>query len=223
MGLSEGSPIQDPILRVTLDTIFGESRYWSGAKSSTEQTMNLSRSWPLTPRLVVMLSNNVGNNVGMGVVQNQPPPNVIPIAPPYDIQKSYFHDLPKTHYNVTCNPPLSPATTYMLNEPIATFTLEHHRLLREYEETNRLDGPNIDTRIKDLITFQISKLTEEQSVRVNVLLLDHCDNNIVFITAKSLWRALRRYAREGLMDSREDKGAGFEILEQKLAERNRIM
>jgi Protein of unknown function (DUF4238) len=211
MELSEGSPIQDPILRLTFDTMFGESRYWTGTQSSTERTLNLSRSWPLTPRLVVILSNNVG------VVQNQFSPGAIHTAPPYDIQKSYLHDLPKTRYTVTWNPPLSPATIHMFSEPIATFTLKHHRLRREFEEMNKLDGRNIDTRVKDLLHFQISRLTEEQSVRVNVLLLDHCDINVVFITARSLQRALRRYAREGFMRAREDGGVSFEKLEQKLA------
>ena len=80
-----------------------------------------------------------------------------------------------------------------------------------------MDGTNIDTRVKDLITFQISKLTEEQSIRVNALLLDHCGSNIVFVTAKSLREAVRRYARTGRLDAREDRGVGIQILERKLA------
>ena len=211
MGVSEGSPIQDPVLQLTLDTMFGESQYWAGTQSSTERTLNLTRSWPLTPRLLVMLSNDV-------LVQNQPPPNGNPTELPYDIQQSYFHDLPRPHHAITCNPPLSPATSYMLSAPIATFTQQHHRLRREFEEMNKLDGKIIDTRIKDLFTFQISELTETQCARVNVLLLDHCDTNIVFITTRSLRRCLRRYAMEGRMGTREDRGVGFQVLEQKLAE-----
>ena len=212
MGVSEGSPIQDPILQLTLDTMFGDSQYWKGSQSGTEGTLNLSRSWPLTPRLLVVLSN-----INMGPVQNPLSPSEHPNLPPYDIQKSYLHDLPVTRHAVTCNPPLSPATSFMLSAPIATFTPEHHQLHREYQEMYRLDGKHVDTRIKDVLTFQISKLTEEQSVRVNVLVLDHCDTNIVFTTTTSLRRALRRYTWEGRMDTREDRGAGFQILEQKLA------
>ena len=211
MDVSEGSPIQDPVLQLTLDAVFGESRYWAGTQSSTERTLNLSRSWPLTPRLLVMLSNEV-------LVRNQGSPNGNATEPPYDIHQSYFHDLSRTLDAVTCNPPLSPATSYMLNAPIATWTQEHHQLRREFEDTNRLDGKIIDTRIKDLLAFRISRLTEDQSARVNVLLLDHCDTNIVFITTKSLRRALRRYAKEGRMGTREDRGVSFQILDQKLAE-----
>jgi hypothetical protein len=211
MGLSEGSPIQDPILCLTLDTMFGESRYWTGTQSSTEGTLNHSLSWPLTPRLLVMLSNNV---VGIGPDQLSPNGDASELS--YDLQRSYFHDLPKTRNAVTCHPPLSPAASYMLSAPIATFTEEHHRLLRELQDMNILDGKNVNTRVKDLITVQISELTEEQCARVNVLLLDHCDNTIVFITAKSLRRALRRYAREGRMRTGEESGVSFEILERKL-------
>jgi len=210
MGVSEGSPIQDPILRLTLDTMFGESRYWTGAQSSTERTLCLSRSWALTPRLLVLLSN-------VGLAQNQLSLNGIPTEPPYNIQESYFHDLQKIQSAVTCNPPLSTAASYMLSAPIVTFTQEHHRLQREFEQENRLDGKNIDTRVKDLITFQITKLTEEQSIRVNALLLDHCGSNIVFVTAKSLREAVRRYARSARLDAREDRGVGIQILERKLA------
>jgi len=211
MGLLEGSPIQDPILRLTLDTMFGESRYWTGTQSSTEGTLNLTRSWPLTPHLLVIFSNHLGG------MQHQLSPNGDPTEPPYGIQPSYFYDLPKMHDAVTCNPPLSAATNYMLSAPIATFTQEHHRLRREFEEMNKLDGKDIDTRIKDLLTFQIGELTEEQCVRVNVLILDHGDTSIVFITARSLWRALKRYAGEGRFCSRADRGVGFQMLERKLA------
>ena len=90
----------------------------------------------------------------------------------------------------------------MLSAPMTRFTQEHHRLRREFEEMKKLDGQNIDTRVKDSLKFQISELTEEQSVQVNVLLLDHCDTDVVFITTKSLRRALsatgRVLARAGL-------------------------
>jgi hypothetical protein len=212
MGLSEGSPIEDPILMLTLDTMFGESRVWTGVQSDTSGTLNLSRSWPLTPRLLVILLIN-----NSGLVHEQPSPNENPPERPYDIQKSYFYDLPKTANDIMCNPPLSPATIHMLNAPIATFTQKHHWLRQEFEEMNKLDGKEIDTRVRDLLTFQISELTEEQCVRVNVLLLDHGDVNIVFITAKSLQRALKRYMREGRIRSRADRGVSFQILEQRLA------
>ena len=210
MGVSEGSPIQDPILQLTLDTIYGESRHWTGTQNGAEGALSLSRSWALTPRLLVVLSNDIIN-------QNQLSPNENPTEMPYDIQQSYFHDLPKTFHEITCNPPLSRAASHMFNAPVATFTQEHHRLRREFEEMSRLDGQIIDARVKDVLTFQIGKLTEDQSARVNVLLLEHCDTNIVFITPKSLQRALRRYAREGRTGTREDGGVSFQILEQKLA------
>ena len=40
-------------------------------------------------RLLVVLSNDI-------MAQNQLSPNVNPTERPYDIQQSYFHDLPKT-------------------------------------------------------------------------------------------------------------------------------
>ena len=210
MGVSEGSPIQDPILQLTLDTIYGESRHWTGTQDGAEGVLSLSRCWAFTPRLLVVLSNDI-------IAQNQLSPNENSTEMPYDIQQSYFHDLPKALYEITCNPPLSPAASHMFNAPVATFTQEHHRLRREFEEMSRLDGQIIDARIKDVLTFQVGKLTEDQSARVNVLLLEHCDTNIVFITAKSLRRALRRYAREGRMGTRGDGGVSFQILEEKLA------
>lgn len=211
MGLSEGSPIQDPILLLTLDTMFGESQFWTGVQSGTSGTLNLTRSWPLTPRLLVILINN------LELAQEQLSPNENPAERPYNVQKSYFHDLPKTVNDVTCNPPLSLAASHMLTAPIATFTQEHHRLRREFEEMNKLDGKDIDTRVKDLLIFQIGKLTEEQCSRVNVLLLDHGDINIVFINAESLRRALKRFKGEGRIRLRADRGVGFQILERKLA------
>lgn len=211
MGLSEGSPIYDPILQLTLDTMFGESQYWTGTQSGTSRVLSLSRSWPLTPRLLVILINH------FDLIQEQPSPNENPIERPYDMKKSYFYDLPKTVHDVTSNPPLSPATCHMLNAPIETFTQEHHRLREELNTMNKLDGKYIDTRVRDLFKCQIGQLTEEQCVRVNVLILDHSDINIVFITAKSLRRALKRYTREGRIRSRADRGVGFQILERELA------
>ena len=211
MGLSEGSPIQNPILQLTLDTMLGGSQYWTGAQSGTSGVLSLSRSWPLTPRLLVILINH------FDLIQEQLSPNKNPTERPYDIQKSYFYDLPKTVHDVTSIPPLSPATSHMLNAPIETFTQEHYRLREELDTMNKLDGKYIDTRVRDLLKCQIGELTEEQCVRVNVLLLDDCDINIVFITAKSLRRALKRYTREGRIRSRADRGVGFQILERDLA------
>ena len=208
MGLSEGSPIQDPILRLTLDTVFGESQYWTGTQSGTSGVLNLSRSWPLTPRLLVILISH------FDLVQEQLSPNESSTNRPYNIQKSYFCDLPRIVHDVTSNPPLSAATNYMLSAPIETFTQEHHRLRQELDEMNKLDGRDIDTRVKDLLRCQIGELTEQQCARVNVLLLDHGGINIVFITPKSLRRALKRYTREGRTRS---WAVGFQILERKLA------
>ena len=211
MGLSEGSPIQDPVLRLTLNTLFGESQYWTGSQSSSSGALNLSRSWPLTPRLLVILISH------FDLIQEQRSPNESPTDRPYNMQKSYFGDLPRTVHDVTSNPPLSAATSYMLSASIETFTPEHHRLRQELDKMNKLDGKEIDTRVRDLFKCQIGELTEEQCARVNVLLLDHGGINIVFITPKSLRRALRRYTREGRTGSRADRGVGFQILERKLA------
>ena len=210
MGLFEGSPIINPILRMQMDTLCEKPRWRPGVQGPTEGVITLTRSWPLTPRLVVMLRNRVLSEEQFSLAHGQRPHS-------HDLMPSYYHDFPRTPAAITYNPLLSPATRRMMSG--SSPTEEDMRLRREFQEENKLDGQIINTRLKDTLKFQISTVNEDQAARVNVLLLKHCTGMINFISPSSLRKSLKCYSNEYrgiIMGPGGNRETRFESLDRKL-------
>jgi len=207
MGLFEGSQIMDPTLRLLEEAMFGKARWRPGVQGFPEGVLNLTRSWPLTPRLVVMLRHKFLSKEQPSLAQGVRPQS-------YDYMPSYYHDFPRTSAVVRYNPLLSPATRRMMS---GSRTEEDMRLGCELEIENKLDGRIINTRLKDTLKFQISTLNEDQAARVNVLLLEHCKGVINFIDPSSLRKSLKRYAEDRRLVAVVNwGGTRFKSLDRKL-------
>ena len=205
MGLFEGSPILDPVVLMTLYKMFGVPR-WRPGVQPTEPSVTLTRSWPLTPRLVVMLRNRILTEEAFALEQGLSPQT-------RDVMPSYFHDFPRLMAKVTYNPLLSAATRSMMS---GSRTEEHDELRREFGEENKLDGKCINSRIKDTLKFPISTLNEDQAARINVLMLEHCDGVISFISPSSLRKSLKRYVEDRRIVIRRNRDSRFKSLDRKL-------
>ena len=205
MGLSDQSPYLNPIARMQMDKMFGVPK-WRPGVQPVEPTINLTRSWPLTPNLVVMLRHRMLSEEASDLARGIRPQT-------HDFMQSYFHDFPRLGSKVTYNPPLSAATTRMMS---GSRTEEDERLKREFAEENKLDGKCINSRLKDTLKFQISTLNEDQAARINVLMLEHCDGVISFISASSLRKSLKRYVEDRRIVIRRDRDTRFKSLDRKL-------
>jgi len=205
MGLFEGSTIIDPIMRARVGAIL-HPRWRPGVEGPNECFITLTRSWPLTPRLVVMLRHKILTEEQFALAQGLRPQS-------RDFMQSYFHDLPRTMAAVTYNPVLSSATRAMRSGAQGEV---YERLLREFEEENKLDGQIINSRLKDTLKFQISTLTEDQAARVNVLLLKHCNGMINFISPGPLRKSLQRYVKDREIVVSADRDTRFRSLDNKL-------
>ncbi len=205
MGLFEGSPILNPIARMEMDKMFGVPR-WRPGVQPVEPTITLTRSWPLTPRLVVMLRHRMLSEEESELAQG-----VRPRA--HDLMQSYFHDFPRLSPKVTYNPSLSAATRRMMS---GSRTEEDDRLRREFAEENKLDGKCINSRLKDTLKFPISTLSEDQAARINVLMLEHCDGVISFIGPSPLRKSLKRYVEDRRIVIRRNRDTRFKSLDGKL-------
>jgi hypothetical protein len=212
MGLFEGSPIINPMVKMMVDSMvesrFGSStRKWRpGVPDSLRVyagTMPLTRSWALTPRLVVMLRHGFLSEEQFSLAEGERPRS-------YDFLPSYYHDFPRTLAVVTYNPVLSPATRRMMSR---SPTEQDLKLRREFEEGNKLDGQSVNSRLKDTLKFEISTLNEDQAARVNVLLLTHCGGTVNFTNVGSLRESLKCYAndRRIVMEAKR-----YESLDRKL-------
>ena len=205
MGLFEGSPILNPIIRMRMNEMFGEPRWRPGVKP-VQPTVTLTRSWPLTPRLVVMLRNQVLTAEQHELAQGLRPQT-------HDFMQSYFHDFPRLMAKITYNPVLSVATRRMM---FGSWIEEDEELRREFKEENKLDGKSINSRLKDTLKFQISTLNDDQAARINVLMLEHCDGVISFISPSSLRKSLKRYVEDRILVARKNRDTRFKSLDTKL-------
>ena len=208
MGLFEGSQIINPMLRMQMEAMFPfpEPRWRPGVKGPTQPVITLTRSWPLTPRLVVMLRHRMLTEEPFSLAQGLRPQT-------HDFMQSYFYDFPRTIAAVTYNPALSPAMRRAMS---GSRTEEDERLLREFQEENKLDGQCVNSRLKDTLKFQINALDEDQGARVNVLLLEHCDGMINFISPGPLRQSLKRYVKDRTIVVRANRDTRFESLDKKL-------
>ena len=205
MGLFEGSPILDPIMRMKVNEMIGEPKWRPGVQPKPLM-ITLTRSWPLTPRLVVMLRNRLLTEEPQFLAQG-----ARPLA--HDLMRSYFYDFPRLMANITYNPVLSVATRSMMS---GSQTEEAARLRREFEEENKLDGKSINSRLKDTLKFPISTLDEDQAARINVLMLEHCDGVLSFISPSSLRKSLKRYVEDRELVLRKNRDTRFKSLDTKL-------
>jgi len=206
MGLFEGSQITNPIIRSQIDAMFVRTRWRPGMPGLSEGVMTLTRSWPLTPRLVVMVRNRILSDEQFFLAQGLRPMS-------HDFLPSYYHDFPRTLAAITYDPPLSPATRRMMS---GSQTEEDTRLRHELQVEKKLDGQIINARLKDTLKFQISTLNEDQAAQVNVLLLKHCAGTINFISPSSLRKSLKRYANDRKVVVEVNRGTRFESLDKKL-------
>jgi len=206
MGLFEGSQITNPILRLQMEAMIGNARWRPGVQARKEGVITLTRSWALTPRLVVMLRNRILSEEQSFLDQGLRPQS-------HDFLPSYYHDFPRTVAAITYKPPLSPATRRMMSGPQ---TEEDMKLRQEFQVEFKLDGQIISTRLKDTLKFQISTLNEDQAPRVNILLLKHCKGAINFISPSSLRKSLKRYADDRTIVVEVNSGTRFESLDRKL-------
>jgi len=205
MGLFEGSPILNPIERMQMDAMFGKPR-WRPGVQPMEPSITLTRSWPLTPRLVVMLRHRMLSTEERTLAQGIRPQS-------HDFMPSYFHDFPRLPAVVTYNPLLSPATRAMMS---GQQTEGDERIRSEFQQENKLDGQSINSRLKDTLKFQISTLNEDQAARINVLMLEHCEGIINFINPSSLRKSLKRYVEDRRIVVRANKDTRFKSLDRKL-------
>lgn len=205
MGLFEGSPCMNPIVRMQLDAMCGKPR-WRPGVQPIEPSLALTRSWPLTPRLVVMLRHRMLTEEGHVLAQGLRPQA-------HDFMQSYFHDFPRVMATVTYNPSLSAATRSMMS---GQRTEGDEGIRREFEEENKLDGQSINSRLKDTLKFKISTLNEDQAARINVLMLEHCDGIINFINPSSLRKSLKRYVQDRRIVVRANRDSRFKSLDRKL-------
>ena len=203
MGLFEGSQIINPMLRMLMDAMFEAPRWRPGVQGPPQGVLKLTRSWPLTPRVVVMLRHAIMSSEQLFLAQGLRPQS-------HDFLPSYYHDFPRTLAIVSYNPPLSPATRRMMSGSV---TEEDVKIIREFREENKLDGRIVNTRLRDTLRFEISTLNEDQAARINVLLLKHCTGMINFKGASSLRKSLKCYANDRMivMDATR-----FESLDRKL-------
>jgi hypothetical protein len=204
MGLFEGSEVMNPLLRLEIEA--RRRMLFPGSRGAAHGTIPLTRSWPLTPRLVVMLRHRF-----LTQEQNELAAGLRPRT--QDFMQSYFHDFPRVGAAVTYNPPLSAATRRMKS---GSRTEEDERLFREFSEENKLDGQIINSRLKDTLKFQISTLNEDQAARMNVLFLEHCNTMINFISPGPLRKSLKRYVDDRVIVGRVDRDVRFESLDKKL-------
>lgn len=205
MGLFEGSPVMNPMLRMQMDAIIGKPRWRPGVKP-IEPTVALTRSWPLTPRLVVML-----RHVMLSVEERTLAQGLRPQT--HDFMPSYFHDFPRVRAAVTYNPSLSAAARSMMS---GQQTEGDEGIRREFQEENKLDGQSVNSRLKDTLKFKISTLNEDQAARINVLMLEHCDGIINFINPSSLRKSLKRYVQDRRIVVRANRDSRFKSLDRKL-------
>jgi len=210
MGLFEGSPYLnlDPLLRSQMDALYRKPRWRPGVQGPTEAVLTLTRSWPLTPRLVVMLRHRILTEEPFALAEGQRPQT-------HDFMQSYFHDFPRLIAAVTYNPQLSVATKRMMSGT-RTNEEEDERVFREFAQENKLDGQSVNSRLKDTLKFQISTLNEDQAARINVLQLEHCGGIINFIIPSSLRKSLKRYVEDRRIVARVDKNTRFGSLDKKL-------
>ena len=206
MGLFEGSEIINPIVRMLVDAVSEKRRWRPGVQGPPGGVMTLTRSWPLTPRLVVMLRNRILTDEQLFLAHGLRPQS-------YDFLPSYYHDFPRTLAAVTYNPPLSPATRRMMS---GAQTEEDIKLLHELQDEHKLDGQMINTRLKDTLKFQVSALSEDQAARVNVLLLKHCAGMINFTSRGALRKSLKCYANDRTIVMEVNRDTRFESLDRKL-------
>ena len=204
MGLFEGSQIINPILRMQMEAMFDRPRWRPGVQARKEGVVTLTRSWPLTPRLVVMLRNRILSEEQFSLAEGLRPQS-------HDFLPSYYHDFPRTMAVITYNPPLSPATRRMM---AGSQTEEDIRLRHEFQVEFKLDGQIINSRLKDTLKFKISTLNEDQAARVNILLLKHCTGMINFTSPGPLRKSLKHYANDSTIVMNKD--TRFELLDKKL-------
>ena len=184
MGLFEGSRIMNPVMRTMMDAIVPPPKWRPGVQGRNAGVVTFTRSWPLTPRVVVMLRHMFMSEEQSYLAEGLRPPS-------HDFLPSYYHDFPRTRAAVTYHPPLSAAARRM---QAGSQTEEAVKLLREFREENKLDGQIINTRLRDTLKFEISTLNEDQAARVDVLLLTHCAGMVNFLNIGSLRKSLKRYA-----------------------------
>ena len=194
MGLFEGSLVINPEVRARVDAMIGTPKWRPGVQGLRAKErlqpqkgiITLTRSWPLTPRLVVMLRHKFMTQEESCLAHGLRPQS-------YDLMPSYYHDFPRKRAIITYIPPLSAATQCMM---AGSQTEEDMKLLREFSEENKLDGQSINARLRDTLKFEISTLNEDQAARVNVLLLTHCVETVNFMNISSLRKSLKRYAAD---------------------------
>ena len=194
MGLFVGSPIINPVLRARMDAMFPAPEWRPEVQGLQAQerlqaqtgVIILTRSWPLTPRLVVMLRHRAITEEQDLLAQGLRPNT-------FDFLPSYYRDFPRKRAIVTYIPPLSAATQRMM---AGSRTEEDMKLLREFGEENKLDGQSVNARLRDTLKFEISTLNEDQAARVNVLSLTHCAEMVNFMDTSSLRKSLKRYAND---------------------------
>ena len=203
MGLFEGSQIVNPVLRTMMDAMFEAPKWRPGVQGRKAGVVTLTRSWPLTPRVVVMLRHMFMSEEQFSLAQGLRPQS-------HDFLPSYYHDFPRTPAAVTYNPPLSAATRHM---KAGSRTEEDVEPLREFQEEHKLDGQIISTRLRDTLKFEISTLNEDQAARVNVLLLKHCPGMVNFMNTSSLRKSLKCYANDRTIVTDATR---FESLDSKL-------
>lgn len=159
--------------------------------------VTLTQSFPITPRLVVVLRSTL-LSAEASMLQNGISPGEAKRLL-YDARglsnTSYFHDLPITPSKTTYIPAL-PAGSYDWMKAPTKMTPEDRRKMDDYQEHGLLNGEPLNARLQDQFVFAIDNLTRDQAERVNVLRLTHCKETISFMTPAALLQSIDAFERD---------------------------
>ncbi|EPT00693.1 hypothetical protein FOMPIDRAFT_88052 [Fomitopsis schrenkii] len=154
----------------------------------------LTHSFPITPKLVVILRDRLLTHEAGFIRSGMPAEEARKLTHQDLLSTSYFHDLPRTMPTVMHYPPLPPEAFGSNGETIEDDWLEEQR---NFEFHGLLpDGQLVASRIRDRLIFDIHNLTEDQAERVNTLLLTHCKETISFRHPTCLLRSIDAFERD---------------------------
>ena len=180
--------------------------------------VTLTQSFPITPKLVIVLRSTVLSQEAV-LVQNGMSPDEARrfIYGALGMSNtSYFHDFPRTQPRTTYIPPL-PGDSYNWFKDPSRMTAEDRKKMSDYQERGILNGTPLHSRLRDRFIFAIDNLTQDQAERVNVLRLTHCKETISFMTPAALLQSLDAFQRDRAL-SREKKSRYASLKTKLLAE-----
>jgi len=156
----------------------------------------LTRSFPVTPRLVVMLRSNLLTQEAYLIQHGVPATEARRTVYNKFSNVSYFDDLPRTPAKTTYIPPLPSDSFGWANRRPGKATPEDRRKAADFHLRGLLNGVPVGSRLRDRFIFAIDDLTEGQAQRVNTLLLTHCKETISFLTPACLVRAIDAFKKD---------------------------